>query len=600
MAAQPTFIVMSATPSVEEFDVLASQAARLKARGRVEIGISSLRQRSTADLVPGLSTWHDYTSSLPALEKFFPHRDLEPFVDREHVARNQELLRAKLPVLRRHKLSAAAQFHIPWMLPEPFFDAYPHLRGPRIDHPRRSRREAYAICVDHEQGRSFYADMFARFAREVPELSSVHLLTNDAGAGLCWADWQYIGPNGPGRCRDVPVGQRVRDLIDALRAAAESDEMYFDLRGNFSPAELRAIRGVHDEHFAARSQHGAAARHAAVGPQIDNPVLGIIEPISAIQSLQRTHDPHVNRVVVDFSANYSRGHELHDVQEKVIDLIDAYFARPPRGLMERLELLRSLCQRWVGPEQADTLLEAFHDLHEAQTFRAATIPLYTANYAGVSMRHITRPLVPLPEKLTPEEESYWLPHVFNPSVSEARSDYCDFHGGRLSGPAGIEQQDDSYVPPVAGYGARMHGIAQRLERLESPGAEVFRRMGASLRIHASILRSIGNFFGVQRIRDRNAGVVAAGPRVHAKRADWTGNPDLQRLNELLRDELDNTVALIELLQSGGIRQVLTASDPADEDTFLLGPDLIGQLKHKCRIMRRHWIDAEPFLAPPHK
>jgi hypothetical protein len=68
----------------------------------------------------------------------------------------------------------------------------------------------------------------------------------------------------------------------------------------------------------------------------------------------------------------------------------------------------------------------------------------------------------------------------------------------------------------------------------------------------------------------------------------------------MRDELDNTTDLIRLLESGGMRQVLTATDPADEDPFLLSPDLVNQLKQKMRIMRHHWLDAEQHLAMPHK
>src|SRR5437762_10667073 len=122
MAKQLTFVVMSATRTAKDFEVLASQAARLKPRGRVEIGISSLAERTLSDIPPGGSPWHDYTSCLPSLEKFFPHRDLLPFVDAEHVRKNQQLLREKLEICHKHKLAAAAQFHIPWHLPGEFFD----------------------------------------------------------------------------------------------------------------------------------------------------------------------------------------------------------------------------------------------------------------------------------------------------------------------------------------------------------------------------------------------------------------------------------------------------------------------------------------------
>src|SRR6478736_572621 len=114
MSKQLSFVILSATRTVNDFETLASQAARLKSRGRVEIAVSSLSERTLSDIPPGGSSWHDYTTCLPSLEKFFPHRDLLPFVNAEHVRKNQQLLREKLPIVRKHKLNAYAQFHIPW------------------------------------------------------------------------------------------------------------------------------------------------------------------------------------------------------------------------------------------------------------------------------------------------------------------------------------------------------------------------------------------------------------------------------------------------------------------------------------------------------
>ncbi|KKK76741.1 hypothetical protein LCGC14_2860600, partial [marine sediment metagenome] len=59
--------------------------------------------------------------------------------------------------------------------------------------------------------------------------------------------------------------------------------------------------------------------------------------------------------------------------------------------------------------------------------------------------------------------------------------------------------------------------------------------------------------------------------------------------------------LVDLLESGGLRRFLTARRPGDvEDTFLLGADIGDQLRKKMAIMRRHWLDASAYLAPPHK
>jgi hypothetical protein len=602
MTKPVTFVLSSTSRSADDFATLADQGKRLQARGPVQMHVASVSGRSHADIPPGGSPWHDYTSYLPSLEKFFPHDDLAPFLNAEYVAKNQRLLREKLTVLRRHKMAAAAHFHLPWHLPEAFFAKFPKLRGPRIDHPRRTRREAFAMCVDGAEGKSFYAQMFGRFAAEVPELATVQLASNDAGGGFCWADWLYSGPNGPVRCRHGEMGPRVKGLIDALAGAAPKHDLDFDIRGNFSDAELANIARHHSDRFVSRAQHSRDPRHIHVGSQIDSPVLGIFNPVAILNALELAKSPAVNKVYLSFSANYSRGHERFEVSEKVIELVDAFFADPKFGLLKRLEFLRSMCGRWVGDDQADALLEAFFELNEAYNFRAAAVPLFSSNYVALSNRHINRPLVPMPEKLTWEEESYWLPHVFNPSFEEARNDYIDLHGSRVQAPISLDDETKPRVKALDTAVSRFNGVADRLAPLKGPGAGVFHRMAASLRIYASFLRSAGNFFGVQKIRDRNKDTLAPGsePRTHPKVGHWTGDLDLQYLNEFMRDELDNTVELTSLLENGGTSQVLTADRPEDEDVFLLGPNLVSQLKLKAQIMRRHWTDAERYLMTPHK
>src|SRR5204863_4687000 len=116
------------------------------------------------------------------------------------------------------------------------------------------------------------------------------------------------------------------------------------------------------------------------------------------------------------------------------------------------------------------------------------------------------------------------PYVFNPNIHEARGDYIDFHGGRMTAPHGIDQANDPRVLPIATFGARVKSVADRLQSLTGSGAEIFRRMATSLRIYASILRSSGNFYAVQSVRDRNLQKFAAAPRMPPKSADWHGNP----------------------------------------------------------------------------
>lgn len=73
-----------------------------------------------------------------------------------------------------------------------------------------------------------------------------------------------------------------------------------------------------------------------------------------------------------------------------------------------------------------------------------------------------------------------------------------------------------------------------------------------------------------------------------------------RFNEIMRDELDNAQELIDLLEKGRMELIWHAKDQVHEDTFLLGQDLIAQLKMKRKVMLDHWRDIEGYLTSPSK
>jgi hypothetical protein len=134
----------------------------------------------------------------------------------------------------------------------------------------------------------------------------------------------------------------------------------------------------------------------------------------------------------------------------------------------------------------------------------------------------------------------------------------------------------------------------------APEKVFLQNMVKALKIHSSIYRSIGNFAEAQAIRDRNAEKLALPPHRPDKTPTWEGDPDLQAFNTLMRDELDNTQELIDVLEDGGMEFISHAENSKYEDTFLLGPNLVEQLKLKRKIMLKHWIDIEGYMATPFK
>jgi hypothetical protein len=323
------------------------------------------------------------------------------------------------------------------------------------------------------------------------------------------------------------------------------------------------------------------------------PVRGLLNPLRMLATLERLENPKVQTISIGNTAMYSRADDLLPSIEKELDILEGFLREPARGLRARLLRLHSLSSRWGGEANAEKLFEAFYRLDEALRLKQAAAPRYSNFYAGVSMRHLTRPLVIRPDLLQPEEESYYLPYVFNIHLSEAREDYIDLHGGRMTGPP-----DDSGLRDA--LAAASSAAAAFDSAKEAPEAAWLRQLALGLRMWVCEVRSIHNFYAAQQIRDRNREALSGPPRIPEKVPTWTGHPDFLSWSEIQRAELENAGELIRLLEGGGLSLIARAPDPRLENTFLLGPDLVGALKRKTEIMRRHWLDAERYLAPPHK
>jgi hypothetical protein len=205
---------------------------------------------------------------------------------------------------------------------------------------------------------------------------------------------------------------------------------------------------------------------------------------------------------------------------------------------------------------------------------------------------MTRPLVIRPDLLTPEEEDHFLPHVFNNLLAEARSDYIDLHGSRIT----INNGNSESVPALNTTIDSLTRVATRLELAEGWLFE----LGTSIRIYASVMRSLRNFYLGQLIRDAHTTELAAAPRQPSKEPCMEGEGRILQWNQLMRDEMENAQELIALLESRGLRQLAHAADAQDQDTFVLGPDVIGDIKKKVQVMRHHWLDVQNYLAPPNK
>ncbi len=597
-AAGRTFVFHNAIRDLEDFRAYAAVAARLKAYGAVQVDIGVLAEKSPVHRAGLRSPWHDYGAYMATMWAFFPHPKLAPHLPAEWVARNRELLLGKAAILKELGLQAVFSGNETQFLPESFFRQYPHLRGPRVDHPMRSAKDEFAWCVDSPQTLEMIEWMTAELKRQAPVIQAMHSWNNDSGSGLCWLTALYPGPNGPAACRGRDPGERVRGLIEAMDRGARKGggPVHVRLAGNFPPDDRKRIEPLLPScaKFRAGDNSIIVAKTRAAEAY---PILGLIDVLPLLGVLEKLSDPEVRTIDIDTCQRwYYRANEPISTVRRLVDIVEDALKSPARSEADRAEQARRLAVRWAGAANADQVLAAlnlvkqsFSIFAERPFFPPRDVILSPGHAYTVTNRLITRPLLAKPELLSREEEAYFLPYIFTTDEQDARLDYNTAHGYRRSLAAEYHSQSfkDTHDSALA--------AAAIFEQVtDAPDRSWFRQLARSLRLWASTVRSHDNFYFAQVIRDRHAEELAKPPRVALVRRD---EPDLLLWNEIQRDELDNAEELRALLEDGGLDLVGRARDVREEDVFLLGPDLPGALRKKTELMRKHWLDGQRYLTP---
>jgi hypothetical protein len=591
------------TADIQKFEAFAKQMARLKPFGRVDVSINNCAEKADFEIPPGGSPWHEYASYNQAVHIFFPDVKLIPFLPADFVNKNKQLLLSKAAIIRRSGLEVAWAATDPLFLPEAFFEKYPHMRGPRVDHPRRSLYPAFAACFHQQETIDMYKNMVTQLFKNVPEINTFRFHINDAGSGQCWSQGSYTGPNGPAFCKNINISESVFTLLNIYKTAARQIaghdiDISFD---GFRPEERADIDKKLKEENLVLVQNNYPSKNISSLLVTDWPARGIINPLQILRVLNRTENKPPFRYSLSFGDMYDRGNERLETIEKVIDMVEDNLKNPSEaGVSDSvlaLQALKKWCVKWAGEKSADQLFNTFVALDEAIIKRDKAAPRFSwmTYYFGVSARHITRPLLIVPQRLTPDEEKYFLPHIFNVSVDEARNDYMDLHGSDYFFPLGV----------VATFLESLKTAYTSIGSIKNaPEQKFLDDMARSLHIYYCVVRSCGNFSDAQIIRNRNKEILA-GP-VHrpskirpARAEERIGDRDLQDFNGIVRDEFDNTQDLIDLLENGGLDLIVHAQGPYKEDTFLLGANLIEQLKLKRKIMMVHWRDIEGYLTTPY-
>lgn len=552
-----------------------------------------------------IATWEiDPNDPYPAwfmhhatLFKIFPPAAVQPFVDMGYARRVQNIVAGRCRILSQHGLKGVWNANEPAVLPESFFAAHPEYRGPRIDHPLRSKKEHYAPNVDN-------ADVLGMYRQSVTELlSSCRVVdtfvwvTTDAGSGFDWAVALYPGANGNSNYRDRPMADRVVGFMTNIQQAAAAAG--HDLRINinqieprqwmiptFGPDLLENIVRKLPRGLAVNGKEGPDGRpfesgggRGGGGPFY--PVVGLVVPSFAPIATpgQRVTVNLGDPASVDF--NYR--------------LLKATQGMPMRNSLERLAALRSFAASEVGEQNADKLIESWQALSDVNRY------LDVLNFGGmlrfghVLNRWVTRPMVPFPMELTEADKADYRPYLFQGRGEEQASNLADIQAMRM----------------YEGWGARL--LFQRDIELAVPRAEramaSFEQIAASApnpaywtlsakRVQALIylLQSADNMVKYQAQLDRvNAlGMKPEANPVLGVQSDWARTDMI----DTARREIDLAVNLDRLLASTAEPILDLAPTPGEETIMRLGPDIREALRHKVRTMNAHWRDYDRLFTIP--
>lgn len=541
-----------------------------------------------------------WCNTAPALLRVCPPEELQPWIPREQAQDAQEALRAQLDIISACGMKAATYGVEPMWLPEGVYRAHPRWRGPQCELGRIAERPYFAPSIDEPEVLDLYRRAMKQFCTLFPEIERYSFLTNDSGGGVSWSPCIYPGMNGPSRWRTRDGGERIAGWLKALQAGAEEAgaAMHLNIGSSGLPTEwvgsarARLTPGLYVNGAGKEGESWVSSGAGLNGGlwSMSYPVFGLGNPTDFLAGLQGMLN---NPAGATDHASLSLSAADLDVARV---LFDAYLEEPGTGLLQRAKLSLRAAEQLTGcPELAESLVGVWENvsraLHAVQQIRQKGFGIL--HWCSVSMRWLTRPLVPAPEELTAEETAHYRDFIF---AVESQKD--DPHFGYVLGKGVFRGESVMWmsrwclveaINTLRGARATVEGLAQRAT---DPAAAAYLSLyAARIGAFACLATNAKNVIMYQYALD-----VADQPQFGPNMMDYDDNIsyDMRALNmrKIAREEIDNIAELIELLESHPDAVLEHAHCPEEESSFLLGPDVVADLQKKLDIMLDHWQDYE--------
>jgi hypothetical protein len=600
-AATPfrTIIFNFDTPDMAAFD---RAAARAKGMGATHLVVTSNLPRAMWEYDTPGDPYPAWYVKQPGIMKIFPPDALKPYIPADYSDRISAILVQRCQILRKYGLKGAYLANEPQVLPEKAFEDHPLWRGPRVDQANRSRAARFAPSVDEPQVLELYRQCFAQVARRCPEINLFEYLTTDSGTGIDWAPSLYPGINGPARFKNRPMIDRVRGFLDAMQGGARDGGNEIQIRiYQISPEEWMTPTF---------SDPQGMVRQLPAGLAIDNleapsatpfitgaansdfgsffyPVRGIPRAVETIAALRSGWTSGAPRLMFGIPAG---------CEGLYGDLYAWFSAHPATTMAAEYQLLHETAAAEVGEENAEDLVAAWQAIADAAQVASTLKWCYPFNMGGVHQRWITRPFVPFPEEIPAAQKAYYRKFLFESRSEEQADDLVDNQAMELykgwPGRMWVTNVFNFVEPKIK---LARQKLGEVINRLPADRRADYQQLDLRLQMLLCLCTNARDAVNYQAVLDYIKG---------KKQAPETDPPlgvtpswDRQMILEIARNEIDNSVAMIELLKKSP-DLVNTAASADEEDIMLLGPDVSGQLKSKIDIMNAHWEDYKRITTTP--
>jgi len=272
---------------------------------------------------------------------------------------------------------------------------------------------------------------------------------------------------------------------------------------------------------------------------------------------------------------------------------------PTGDIISRLMFLKDLAKEKDGEPAADELLNVWMFLREVRK------PLdlgrsggYVFYLGSVQQRWLTRPFVPFPGELKPQDRDYFRKFQFQAKTEEIANDMADMQASRIyEGYSGVFFMSRLMGNMRTTISQARNAIDSLLSfDLRPDQRQEYQLMDLRLQVLNLVCNNAENTIGYQA-QLAKAMAMKAEPELrpdNGKPSSW----ERTMILETARREIDNTALLIQLLESARAEILDLAPSKELEDIRRLGPDFIAQLKQKLRIMNEHWLDYNRIFTTP--